>query len=340
MKKFILSLDGGGVRGIVSARILNSLELKMRKYAGKDDLKLRDHFVLISGTSTGGILSLLMSSLDFNMSRILQIYMEECQKIFKNSFWHKYIGILYSSKYDSDNFRKAAERLFGNQKLSDCKINCLIPSYDIKSCRPVFFSRDNSYKYDFLLRDVAMATSSAPTYFPPKDVYDCNGFVNYKCIDGGLFANNPALCAIIETYKNFPDLKLNDLVTVSIGTGINDKKEQIDKFKKASHWGTITWLAPLIDTMLNSVADVADYQIEKLYSANGLNIDPSNNKQECNYYRFQPMFDTFVYGDIDLALDNIDPSNMGKLLEATEKYIQTKSVQDSLNRLAQELILH
>ena len=78
-------MDGGGIRGIVSARILNSLEIKIQKATNDNTFRIRDCFDLITGTSTGGILALLMSSLDFNMSRILQIYQNECSNIFKRS---------------------------------------------------------------------------------------------------------------------------------------------------------------------------------------------------------------------------------------------------------------
>lgn len=337
MKKFVLALDGGGIRGIVSARILNSLEIKIQKATNDNTFRIRDCFDLITGTSTGGILALLMSSLDFNMSRILQIYQNECSNIFKSSLLRRSIGILFKSKYDSQNFYESAYRLFGKKTLSDCKINCLIPSYDIKSCSPIFFSKDNSSNYNFNLVDIAMATSSAPTYFPPTVVMNTHADIAYNCIDGGIFANNPSLCGLIEIGKLNPEHNLSDFVIVSIGTGNSDKTKQAEKFKKADDWGTITWLSPLIETMFNSVADVTDYQVKKIYESVNLNITPSNIEQPCSYYRYQPVFDEFKYRNLDLSLDNIDPSNMLKLIEATEDYIKSDVVQTSMNRLVEDL---
>jgi len=337
MKKFILTLDGGGVRGIVSARILHSLEVKLQKLFNDPTYRVRNHFSLISGTSTGGILSLLMSSLDFNMQRILQIYMEECSKIFQSSFIRRNIGILFHAKYCSKNFEHAAIRLFGNKKLSDCYNNCLIPSYDIHSCNPIFFTRDNAHKYDYYLKDIAIATSSAPTYFPPKKVYECNGAIAYECIDGGIFANNPSLCALIEASKMFPTCSLKDYVVVSLGTGMNDKVDMSSKFEKASKWGSISWILPLIDTMLNSNADLSHYQVQKIFESHHLNINPLNLSMDCNYYRFQPIFNMLKYSNLDLSLDNIDPFNMQQLLEATEDYIGEKGIQKALNRLAEDI---
>ncbi len=299
MKKIrILSLDGGGIRGILSGTILTYLEEQIKKKTGNEDSSIGEYFDLIAGTSTGGILGLVYICPDdngnymFSAREALDIYLEKGDEIFDVDFSKKIesLGGIRDEKYTATELERTLTAYFGDKKLSDVLKPCLISSYDIHNRKAHFFTsiEAKSQIYDYYLRDVARATSSAPTYFEPVRIKSLYGTPK-TLVDGGVFANNPSLCAYAEARTteftkalntsekpNFPGAK--DMLMISIGTGEILEPYTYKNYKNA---GVIKWIKPLIDIMMSGNSETVDYQLRQIYKTLSSN--------DCNdYYRIQP----------------------------------------------------
>lgn len=315
----ILSIDGGGIRGILPGQILVSLENKLKTLDNNPDAHIADYFDLIAGTSTGGILSCMYLSPDkeqpdrprFSAQKAVELYLDRGDEIFDISFWQKVrsAGGVTDEKYSSDELEEALDDYIGEMKLNELLKPCLITSYDIKRRKGHFF-RSHKAKidpsYNFLVKEVARATSAAPTYFEVARVKG-EDMQLYPLIDGGVFVNNPTLCAYSEARTwNFDDSrntpKAAEMMILSIGTGGTDKSYE---YKKAKDWGALQWIAPILDIMMSGVADTVDYQLQQIYDAVG------KPKQ---YLRLSPELFT-----ADSAMDNASAENLIKLKKDGEK---------------------
>lgn len=275
----VLSIDGGGIRGIIPGQILVTVEDKLRKKTGDRNTKIGDYFDLIAGTSTGGILTCLYlcpgeknaKKPKFNAEQAVELYLERGDEIFDISLWQKItsVGGIVDEKYSADELESALKDYFKDLKLSKLIKPCLIPSYDIKRREAHFFNQMNAIANDkdnFLIRDVARATSAAPTYFEVARIMsDAN--IPYPLIDGGVFANNPALCAYAEVRKKFKTTA-KDMVVLSLGTG-HIKHNKSYSYKEAKDWGKAEWILPLIDIMMSGVSDTVDYQLHMIFDSVG-----------------------------------------------------------------------
>lgn len=276
----ILSIDGGGIRGIIPAQILLSLEKKLQERTGNPDARLADFFDLLAGTSTGGILTCIYLCPDlagnptrprFSAEEALDLYLSKGGKIFNVSIWQKITsaaGIL-DEKYSAGNLEKELDYYLGELKLSDLLKPTLITAYDIERRCAKFFTRHDAVEKkseDYYLWEVARATSAAPTYFEPKGLKSLSGTF-YALIDGGVFANNPALCAYAEARMKLPGHpKTEEMAMLSIGTGYVKKEYS---FKNAKNWGLLEWAKPVIDIMMTGVAETVDYQLRRIFEAAG-----------------------------------------------------------------------
>ncbi len=209
--KRILSIDGGGIRGIVAGQVLIALEQKLQAKSGNAEARLADFFDFFAGTSTGGILTsiyLCPSAGDpkkarFSAREAVNLYIENGGKIFSVSLRKRLQsgdGVL-DEKYEVDELNKALQNYFGDLRLSELLKPCIVPAYDIEKRRAHYFAQHNYQmkgdSHDFLVRDVCRATSAAPTYFEAALVKSFSNEL-YPLIDGGVFANNPALSAYAE----------------------------------------------------------------------------------------------------------------------------------------------
>ncbi|MDD5093435.1 MAG: patatin-like phospholipase family protein [Dehalococcoidia bacterium] len=274
----ILAIDGGGVRGIIPARILMSLETKLKKETGNPDIALGDCFDLIAGTSSGGILTCiyLYPQPDnplrplYNAEEALQFYFKSSNKIFRSSVWRRInsLGGVLDDKYPADGLETALEKVFHDQRLSHLIKPCLITAYDIGRREAYFFRQHDARRTparDFLLRDVGRATSAAPTFFECVGIKSATQ-VHYPMIDGGVFANNPAMCAYAEALAmkeaNTPTAKT--MVILSLGTG--DVRTPY-RYHRAKNWGSMQWIRPLVDIMMSGVSETVDYQLRQIFAA-------------------------------------------------------------------------
>lgn len=320
----ILSIDGGGIRGIIPGQVLIALEKKLQQ---KDPTKprLADWFDLIAGTSTGGILTCLYLCPDKNTGRAkfsaeeaVDLYLQNGDNIFDVGFFKSIesLGGVADEKYSAATLEKVLKSYLGDLKLSELLKPCLITSYDITRRKAQFFNSADVAKngpgWDFYLRDVARATSAAPTYFEPANITAMDNKV-YPLVDGGVFANNPTMCACVEAFNLNPKLKVTDLKVLSLGTG---EANQSYHYSEAKNWGKLGWVLPVLDIMMSGVSETVDFQLKMLF-----------NSASCpaQYLRLQLDLDDF--DDVDGAMDNASEDNMRALERAGQTLAQNADAQ-------------
>jgi len=282
----VLSIDGGGLRGLISARLLHRLN------SHPDIAGWLDTVDLFVGTSTGGILALGLAT-GKSPNEICNLYKNKGKKIFDDSIWDdiRDLGKTVGADYSNKNLKKELDNMFGGKKLADIKKKVAIPTFDLdneavpgeRTWKPKIFHNFIGSGSDgaSLVADVALYTSSAPTYFPSADGY----------IDGGVYANNPSIVAIVQaiSQKNDPLERalLDELIVLSIGTGVN-----LTYIKgKTLNWGYAQWVKPLINILMDGVTGISDYQAQQLLAD--------------RYHRLQVVFDPSEKIPMD-AVDKID----------------------------------
>ncbi len=314
MKK-IISIDGGGIRGIIPGQVLVALEKKLQIKTGNTDARIAHYFDFFAGTSTGGILTCLLLCPDetnplmpkFTAKQAVDLYMNNGNKIFDASSWQKFTQGLFDEKYPSAPIEKTLLKYFGNTRLSSLLKPCLITAYDIMERKTHFFAQHDYNRKgdggDFLIRDVCRATSAAPTYFETALIKSISG-VSYPLIDGGIFANDPALCAYSEVRnaKGLPTAK--DMFILSLGTGSESKSYN---YNKAKDWGAVGWIKPVIDIMMSASAETTHYHLLKMFAANG---------NQNNYMRIQPK-------SLSNAKPDMDDASLNNLMALKEVGIKT-----------------
>ncbi|MBD0392233.1 patatin-like phospholipase family protein [Wolbachia endosymbiont of Pentalonia nigronervosa] len=254
MTKFILSIDGGGIRGIIPAIILTEIEKRSKK-------PISQIFDLMAGTSTGGVVVAGLckknnkGSPQYSANDLVELYQQYGPYIFKSSFWRKSIASWFNgAQYSYQNIEFILDKYFGKSTTADISSNLLLTSYDIQNNCPFFFK---SWKRENIkLKDALRATTAAPTYFIPKHL-EINQ-IDRILVDGGVFANNPAACAYASGRRLFPN---DDIVILSLGTG---RTARSIEYANSRRFGKISWIKPLINVMFASGLDCVDYQLEQV----------------------------------------------------------------------------
>ena len=257
----VLSIDGGGIRGLIPALVLAEIERRTGRRAA-------EMFDLIAGTSTGGILACALSRRGedgrpmYSAEDLSQLYISEGPKIFDQSLLKKFtsVGGLIDEKYDDKGLNAALEAYLGDARLKEVLADVMLTAYDIHD-RFAFFFRSararTDDEYDFSLVEAARATSAAPTYFEPIEVTDTAGARTYPLIDGGIYAINPAMCAYAEVAAEGHELE----VLASFGTGSHTRPYE---FADVKGWGKLEWAQPLIDMVFDGIADTVDFEVGTL----------------------------------------------------------------------------
>lgn len=311
MKK-ILTIDGGGIRGIIPGQVLVALEKKLQDRTGNPNARLAEFFDFFAGTSTGAILACIClcpsredpQKARFSAQQAVDLYMQHGEEIFNVNLWQKIKAAngYLDEKYTAVALEKYLTNYFGELKLSELLKPCIVTAYDIEKRASHFFAQhDLAIKgegADFLVKDVCRATSAAPTYFETAFVRSLSG-VSYPLIDGGVFANNPALCAYSEVRNAVDNPTAQDMFLVSVGTG---SMHQSYKYVRARNWGAVGWMKPLIDIMMAGASETTDYHLSRMFSA--------RMKSE-NYIRIQPA----RMRNASLDLDNATSENLRALAE-------------------------
>ncbi|MDR2978177.1 MAG: patatin-like phospholipase family protein [Rickettsiales bacterium] len=250
MTKYILSVDGGGIRGIIPAIILVEIEKRARK-------PISQIFDLMAGTSTGGIIVTGLCKKDerenpqYSANDLIELYREYGPYIFKSSLFRRSILSWFNcAQYPYENIESILEKYFGDDILKNTLSKVLITSYDIHNNCPFFLKSWREDRNFIKLKDALRATTAAPTYFAPK--YLEVDQERRVLVDGGVLANNPAACTYANSKKLFPN---EEIVLVSIGTG------RISNRIKYRKLGKIAWIKPLLNVMFASSLDVVNYQL-------------------------------------------------------------------------------
>lgn len=252
----ILSIDGGGIKGLYSSTILEHLESKYGSMA--------NHFDMICGTSTGGMIALALG-LKIPAVDISKIYIEHGNTIFPKR--SKFGGIIrqtfWGGKYSDNPLRSVLKGVFQEARVKDLGNLVCIPSYSFTDARPWIFKRDHGELYrdnETLLVDVALATSAAPTYFPLCEIerYDQKQF-----IDGGVWANNPTLVGVIEalTYFVGQGKKYQGIEVLSVSSLNNTAGKPVGLKRRRSF---INWRNDLFETSLIGQSAFTDYTMRRL----------------------------------------------------------------------------
>jgi len=330
----ILSIDGGGIRGILPGVILEYIEAQLVQRTQNENARISDYFDFIAGTSTGGILTCLYLTADrdgrprYSAKDAVDLYLENGQQIFDRTLIHrvKTMDGLIDEKYDAKGLEGLASTYFSDTRLSHLLKPCLITSYNIEKRAAHFFTSHDADSdiHDYFVRDVARATSAAPTYFECAHIKSVFGSP-YALADGGVFANNPALCAYSEVRNmNVPEWGMDrpraaQMMMVSIGTGSTPESFQ---YESAKDWGKVEWIQPVIDIMMSGNSETVDYQLKMLFDA----ADAAGQ-----YYRIEP--DLF---SADSKMDNADPKNLRALKEAGLKSVSEHK--ETLDKVVDDLI--
>jgi patatin-like phospholipase/acyl hydrolase len=253
----VLSIDGGGIRGLITTVVLQRL------VATPGLERLLAEADLLAGTSTGGLLALGIAH-GLPLSVIRDTYARRGPKIFDDSFFDDVVdlGKLIGADYDIAPLRRELRKLFGEATLGDLKQRVLITAFDLdnedpspakRTWKPKLFHNFSGPENDRSIPIVkcGLYTSAAPSFFPSVDGY----------IDGGVFASNPSMCALAQTQDvRYEPVALDDVVLLSLGTGTN-----LQYITGATHdWGYIQWAKPLLSLMLSGTAGIADYQCAQL----------------------------------------------------------------------------
>ena len=338
----ILSIDGGGVRGIIPAQILTRLEDKLGK-------PIATHFDFMAGTSTGGLITLGLnvpeSSADkspkYKALELVNLYEQRGKEIFPKKSFGVLAGI-FAPKYDSAPLQEVLKDYFGEHKMAESITTVFVTSYDMHRDRYKFFtnydiynthkpsrswesdryiddSSDDPFK-NYFMRDVAYATSAAPTYFKPAEIFDHPILKKiHSCIDGGVVANNPTVAALFTATYIFPAC-CHRYVILSLGTGEKEDEalgeyEEKVKNDEGLQWIGLQWPWPLkkgppiiIDLLMDASSQIVHEQMKE-FSRRSEMID-------IDYIRIQPKLKR-----TQMKMDNTSCKNLTSLkLCADEQY--------------------
>ncbi|XP_057958921.1 patatin-like protein 1 [Malania oleifera] len=334
----ILSIDGGGIRGIIPGIILAFLESELQELDG-EDARLADYFDVIAGTSTGGLIAAMLAAENkdkrplFAAKDIKPFYLENSPRIFpqKRGIVGEVVNLVKAAvgaKYDGKYLHGLLRHILGDARLHQTLTNLVIPTFDIKHLQPIIFSTYEAAVnplVDARLSDICIGTSAAPTYLPAHffENQDQHGnFKQFNLIDGGVAANNPTLVAITEVtkqpFKNNPDffpmkpMDYHRFLVISIGTG-SSKKDLKYSAKVAAKWGFLGWLyndhsTPLIDVFTQSSAEMVDYHNSVVFKA---------LRSEDNYLRINDDTLSGTLASVDVATEE----NLENLVKVGERLL-------------------
>lgn len=302
----ILSIDGGGIRGIIPAHVIAHLE----SVSGKPAAHLFD---LIVGTSTGGILALGLTTpapVDasaanepakslprYSAAALKALYVKEGATIFSRSLLHRLrsLGGAVEESYDHDALEAILATYFGSTTLGAAVTPAMVTSYNIQARQTVLLKSWQAEHAAIPMRQAARATAAAPTYFEPAQVSWAGQ--THPLIDGGVFLNSPVVSAYAEALRRFPG---DDIHVLSLGTG---ELTRPISYQQAQSWGAVGWVLPLIDCMFDGMAKAADYQMRLFLGQ--------------RYQRIQTT--------LDMASDDMDdtsPANIANLERTAERLVR------------------
>ncbi|HQS83898.1 MAG TPA: patatin-like phospholipase family protein [Alphaproteobacteria bacterium] len=308
----ILSIDGGGIRGILPALVLCKLESEIERKSGQKK-RIGEVFDIIAGTSTGGIMALGLSMKGndhrpcYSAFEIKNLYEKNGQRIFEGFGFVRKVSTIYgllAPKYSTEGFKRVLKSYFEDTRLSQACTTTLVTSHNLEPGRnarhgDILFNSREAYQNqsnDYLMRHVARATGSAPTYFESAKIKSIDSVRTLNLIDGGIFCNNPTKIALKTARRYWPGTDY-DYVIVSLGTGYSD--EAVIDYYNSRAGGILSWGKTFPSLMLQNASAQVDDNMSHLYPQTG---------KERRYFRIQ-----FILPKCNIALDNASSSNIRKL---------------------------
>lgn len=263
----ILSLDGGGIRGAATAQVLYELEQDL-------GASLYDSFDLIAGTSTGALIAIYLAAEQADGEDLLSLYsVDNARRIMDKSIWDEHLPVQSQPKYDGEGKREVLNEYLGNRRIQDVAKPLLVTAYDIVMRRVVVFKsqRGSDAAYNPLLKEIADATSAAPTYFPTVETSDSPP---RWLIDGGVAANNPSMCALAEALREGHALEDIRLLSIGTGTPARGADDATAMGRASQSWGGIGWLRNgLIEHLFAGNTSTCGYQCEVLLGERYVRVD-------------------------------------------------------------------
>ena len=264
----ILSFDGGGIRGLLTVVLLERLEQEVPGWIDRADL--------LAGTSTGALIALGLAR-GMSPAEVRELYERHGREIFHDTWLDNIqdLGRLAGAGYDNVRLKRVLKERFGDLRLKDLRRRVLIPAFDLdneaadparRAWAAKFFHNvpGSDSDGDRLVRDVALYTTAAPTYFPSADGY----------IDGGVVANNPSLAALAQTQDDRADAApppLRRVRLLSLGTGrplMRIEGRRLD-------WGLGQWAKPLLGILTEGGMGVVDYQCRQFLGRRYHRLSPA-----------------------------------------------------------------
>lgn len=262
---FVLSMDGGGIRGVMTAVLLSRLQAAC---------PFLDRVHLIAGTSAGGIIALALAA-GFTPEEILALFETSSAAVFADTVLDDLLdlGKLVGADYSTEPLKRLLTDYFGDMTLADLPHKVLISSFDLDAA-PVEPGHIRRWKAKFFhnfpgedsdgdqrLVDVALRSSAAPTYFPTYQ-----GF-----IDGGVVANNPSMCALAQAlHQATGGQTIDRVVLLSVGTGENPRYLEVAD----GDWGLAQWARHLVNLILEGSVNLANYQCRQALGDRFYRLDP------------------------------------------------------------------
>lgn len=309
----ILSLDGGGIRGLVSCLWLSGVEDALARAGKPGVLK---SFDLMAGSSTGALIACGLA-IGLSPLQLAAFYREQRHVIFPGlagRLWSRatrtFTQGISAPRYDGEGLEQVLKEVFGDTTLGQLKMPVLVTAYDTISRKPVIFKSFKPEHRALRVWEVCRASTAAPTYFPAHGM-TVEGR-NCAMIDGGIVANNPTACAIAEAMRKDAQVdNSRNLVVLSIGSGERNRPISL---KSAREWGALEWAVPIIDVLFDGNSDSVDYIARQLIG-NG-------------YFRMQ--------AELLVGLDDLDDTsatNVAALEALAASYLALPATQARLKTL-------
>lgn len=313
----ILSLDGGGIRGLVTCRWLEAVESAL---AAAGQGSMRERFDLFAGSSTGAMIACALG-IGLSPAHIADLYRIHRHAIFPGMarrLWSR-LGRTFehgtsAPRYDGRGLERVLQEVFGDARLGELARPTLVTAYDTIGRRPIVFKSFKPEHAQLPVWEVCRASAAAPTYFPAHGM-TFEGRP-HALIDGGVVANNPTACAIAEALRKDRRVERSgELVVLSVGSG--ERNRPID-LAAAREWGALEWAIPIIDVLFDASSDSVDYIAHQLVGD--------------GYFRLQ---DELVVGLDDL--DDTSETNLLALETMARAYLERPTTRGMIDRLVRTL---
>ncbi|WP_428699494.1 patatin-like phospholipase family protein [Stappia sp.] len=334
-RRFILAIDGGGIRGLVPVRILETLEARLRAL-GKS-APMHRYFDMIAGSSTGGLIAAGLAAPGpddlggqaAGITELRRFFEVDARDVFRRkSLFERFVAnprALFDERYDERPLERILKDQLGWTSLQSALTRIVLTAYDIERREAVFMTNgrqsDGSRPDDYYFWQAVRATTAAPVYFEPMRAENLTHGDERVLIDGGVVMNNPVLAAYLEAMKL--GWSAQEITFLSLGTGAASRRGYT--FREASTWGPLGWLSPgngtpLLSILAHGQSTTAAYQAERLLPAAGV----------AEVIRLD--------GDLPEgaeALDNTRPGNIIELNGVADRIIRDNTL--TLDRIAAEM---